>query len=301
MAAQLPPPSSTPGAPPIDWWARYAPWRHIAEPGFWIVFMVTQAAFNTVVVWMDIDRAGLNFQRWQPAVWEWSSNLVLLALVPAVIAFERRYPLMLGTIRKNLPWHVLATVPYSLVHVGAMVAIRKAVYATQGMHYGFGGALYTELLYEFIKDFRSWFGVILIVAFYRLVVRRLQGEAKLLDAPDEGAPVESIDRPERFLVKKLGKEYLLPAAEVEWLQAWGNYVNLRVRSRDHPLRSTMGEIESRLDPQRFVRVHRSFIVNLDYIIEIEPQESGDAKAKMKDGTSVPVSRRYRDNLRRIAA
>lgn len=294
-----PPPS--PAIPPTDWWARYEPWRHIAEPGFWIVYMVTQAAFNTIVVWIDVDRIGLNFQPWKPAVWEWSSNLVLLALVPAVIAFERRFPLMLGHLRRNLPWHILATVPYSLAHVGAMVAIRKLAYWTQGQRYGFGGELSTELFYEFIKDFRSWFGVILIVAFYRLLVRRLQGEAKLLDAPDEGAPVEPIDRPARFLVKKLGKEYLLPAAEVEWLQAWGNYVNLRVRGRDHPLRSTMGEIESRLDPARFVRVHRSFFVNLDYIAEIEPQESGDAKAKMKDGATVPVSRRYRDNLRRVAA
>ena len=128
------------------------------------------------------------------------------------------------------------------------------------------------------------------MALYRLLLLRLQGEASLLDAPDDGPQVEPVERPERFLVRKLGKEYLLPAAEVEWLQAWGNYVNLRVRAHDYPLRATMASIEARLDPARFVRVHRSYIVNLDYVQEIEPLDSGDARARMREGGQVPVSR-----------
>ena len=170
----------------------------------------------------------------------------------------------------------------------------------QGESYGFGDWP-RELAYEYIKDFRSYFAVLLIVVFYELLLLRLQGEARLLTAPDAGPPVDPIERPERFLVRKLGKEFLLPAAEIEWLQAWGNYVNLRVRSRDYPLRSTMAAIETRLDPARFVRVHRSYIVNLDCIQEIEPLESGDARAKMRDGGFVPVSRRYRDELRKRAS
>ena len=53
------------------------------------------------------------------------------------------------------------------------------------------------------------------------------------------------------------------------------------------------------EPRHVARSHRSFFVNLDYVMEIDPQESGDAKAKMQDSTSVPVSRRYRENLRRV--
>ena len=283
-----------------DWLARYQPWRPVVEPGFWIVFFCLQAAANSLVVWMDIGRVKLNFAAWEPVAWEWSSNLVLLALVPAVIAFERRFPLALRTLRKNLRWHLLATIPFSLIHVLAMVVLRKMIYVLQGEVYGFANWP-RELVYEYIKDFRSYFGVLLIVVFYRLLLLRLQGEASLLTEPDAGPPVEPIERPERFLVRKLGKEFLLPAAEVEWLQAWGNYVNLRVRSRDYPLRSTMAAIETRLDPTRFVRVHRSYIVNLDCIQEIEPLDSGDARAKMRDGGFVPVSRRYRDELRKRAS
>ena len=74
-------------------------------------------------------------------------------------------------------------------------------------------------------------------------------------------------------------------------------MNLRVRGRDYPLRTTMAAIEERLDPARFVRVHRSYLVNLDYLAEIEPLDTGDARLKLRDGAQVPCSRRYRAQLR----
>ena len=126
---------------------------------------------------------------------------------------------------------------------------------------------------------------------------RWQGEARLLSAPDEGPPVEPVERPERFLVRKVGKEFLLNAREIEWLQAAGNYVNLHVHGRDYPLRTTMAAIEERLDPARFVRVHRSYFVNLDFLAEIEPLDTGDARLKLRDGAAIPCSRRYRAQLR----
>ena len=59
----------------------------------------------------------------------------------------------------------------------------------------------------------------------------------------------------------------------------------------------MAGIEERLDPARFVRVHRGYFVNLDYLVEIEPLETGDARLQMRDGTRLPCSRRYRAALR----
>ena len=153
------------------------------------------------------------------------------------------------------------------------------------------------MLYEYSKDVRTFIGMVLLIHGYRLLVLRLQGEASLLDAPDAGPPVEPVERPERFLVRKLGREFLISVADVEWLQASGNYVNLHLRGRDYPLRSTIAGIEAKLDPDRFVRVHRSYIVNLDRITSIEPLESGDARIHLGDGSAVPCSRRYRQALR----
>jgi hypothetical protein len=217
-------------------------------------------------------------------------------LVPAIIAFERRVPLYFGVLRRNLPWHLIASIVVSLIHVGGMVGLRMAIYAAHGWQYRFGNWP-RELVYEYLKDGRSYLQILLIVLGYRLLVWRVQGEARLLEAPDAGPAIEPIERPDRFLVKKLGKEFLLPASEIESLQAMGNYVNLRVRGRDYPLRTTMATIETRLDPARFVRVHRSYIVNLDQVSEIEPTDGGDARIRMKDGSVVPCSRRYREDLR----
>jgi DNA-binding LytR/AlgR family response regulator len=59
----------------------------------------------------------------------------------------------------------------------------------------------------------------------------------------------------------------------------------------------MTAIQDRLDPERFVRVHRSYIVNIEFLTQIEPLESGDARLLLKDGTRIPCSRRYRNALR----
>jgi DNA-binding LytR/AlgR family response regulator len=106
-----------------------------------------------------------------------------------------------------------------------------------------------------------------------------------------------VERPERFLVRKLGREFLVAAADIEWLQAAGNYVNLRVRGHDYPLRSTIAGIGERLDPARFARIHRSYIVNLDQVASIEPLDTGDARVHLRDGGVLPCSRRQREALR----
>jgi hypothetical protein len=276
---------------------RYLPWRRLVEAGFWVVFMLVTATFNSIVVLLDVERAHLDFATWEPVTWEWSSSLALLALVPAVVAFEKWAPLQFGSLRRNLPKHVLASIIFSVLHVGAMVAMRKGVYAAMGGYYYDFGNWPKELGYEYLKDWRTYASILTTVFLYRLLLLRLQGEARLLDAPDEGAPLEPVERPERFLVRKLGKEFLVAANDIEWLQAASNYVNLHVRGRDYPLRSTMAALEPRLDPSRFVRVHRSYMVNLDCLSEIEPLESGDARLRMRDGSSVPCSRRYRPALR----
>ena len=278
---------------------RYQPWRRSVETGFWVIQYVLSALANSITVNMDVRRLHLGFSAWQPVVWETSSAAVALALVPAVAWFTRRYPLRLDDWRRLLALHLLGSLAWSMLHVAGMVALRKLAYASVGDSYDFG-PWWREFGYEYLKDVRSYAGVVLTIEGYRLLLRRLQGEAMLLSLPDEGPPVEPVDRPERFLVRKLGREFLIAADDIEWLQASGNYVNLRVRDHDYPLRSTLGGIEAKLDPARFTRVHRSYMVNLDRIASIEPLETGDARVHMQDGAKLPCSRTYRADLRQRA-
>ena len=293
---------TTPNSRPASAWDRYQPWRRPVEIGYWVVGYAISAATNSATALMDVRRAGLDFAAWEPVVWEWSSILVMLALVPALVWFTRRVPMHLDTWRRALPLHLAASVVWSLLHVTGMVALRKLAYTTQGSVYDFG-EWPREFGYEYLKDIRSYAGMVTTIEVYRWLLRRLQGEASILAHADDastpalGNVASMADRPERFLVRKLGKEFLVAASDVEWIQAADNYVNLHVRGRDYPLRATMASIEQQFDPARFVRVHRSYMVNLDCIGEIEPLDTGDARIVMRDGYSIPCSRRHRDALR----
>lgn len=276
---------------------RYLPWRRWVEAGFWVAMIGANCVGNSITTVMDFRRGGSSIQAWEPVVWEASSGLMwLLVLLPAIAWYTRRFPFQWGNWRRQLAGYVGASVAVCLVHVLGMVALRIAAYRTQGMGYDFG-PWPRELFYEYLKDVRSFVYIVVTMEGYRMLLRRWQGEASLLDAPDEGPPVEPLDRPERFLVRKLGREFLVAANDIEWLQASGNYVNLRVRGHDYPLRSTIAGIEGKLDPSRFARIHRSYIVNLDQVASIEPLDTGDARIHLKDATALPCSRRYRTDLR----
>ncbi|SEL01221.1 LytTr DNA-binding domain-containing protein [Roseateles sp. YR242] len=122
-------------------------------------------------------------------------------------------------------------------------------------------------------------------------------------APSTAAPSTQppAARPERLLVKKLGTEFLLPVAEIEWVQACGNYVNLHRQGHDYPLRSSLAAFDQRLDPAQFVRVHRSYLVRISIIEAIEPTEAGDAQLRLQGGRRLPCSRTYLEDLRQRIA
>ena len=287
---------------------RYQPYKRFAEIGFWVVVLGSQVAFNSVVTWIDLGRGANGSLFWEPWAWELTSNFAVGLLIPCLVAFERRFPLTLATVPRNVGIHLLGSVVFCLAHVALTQAMRQAVYAGMGAVYS-PGPWFVILAYEYLKDVRSYAMILVAVLSYRFVMLRLQGEARVLDAPEapeppqgeplSPAPAQSPSlgvRPERFLVRKLRKEFLIAAGDIDWLQAQGNYVGLRVNGHDYLLRSTLADFLEQLDPGRFVRVHRSYAVNLDHITEIEPLDSGDARLRMKDGSVVPCSRRYRDAL-----
>lgn len=281
-----------------DFWSRHLPWRLPFEIAVWVLVFGASAAANTAVTLIDAGRHGRVLETWEPVTWEFSSALVSLLLVPALLWLCERWPLHADTWLRRLPLYVLASVAWSLLHVAGMVLLRMAVYAFMGGSYSFDWNV--GLPYEYLKDVRTFALIVSIAHAYSWLWRRLQGEAHLLGRPDPGIPVpptERTGRPERFLVRKLGREFLVAADDIEWLQASGNYVNLHLAGRTYPLRSTLAGIEAKLDPDRFVRIHRSFMVKLDQVESVEPLDSGDARVHLRGGDVLPCSRRHRDALR----
>lgn len=104
---------------------------------------------------------------------------------------------------------------------------------------------------------------------------------------------------ERLAVRVGGRILFVRATDVDWIAAEGNYARLHVGKESHLIRETMSTLESRLDPTRFVRIHRSTIVNSDRITQLEPLFQGDFVVVLQDGTRLPSSRAYRERLRRF--
>ena len=108
---------------------------------------------------------------------------------------------------------------------------------------------------------------------------------------DDGTP--SI---ERFTVRGRKRIYFVDAADVQWIESEGDYVALHDGEDAHLVRKTMKELEERLDPDCFLRIHRSYIVNTDYVEELRPMDHGTYRLIMTAGTPLKSSRGYSDNV-----
>ena len=117
--------------------------------------------------------------------------------------------------------------------------------------------------------------------------RSKSGSGKSLAAP----------RPlSRLIVKSAGRVFFIRAEEIDWIEAEGYYARLHVGGKSHLLRETLTNLESQLDQNRFLRIHRSTIVNLERIRELQTQSHGEFTVVLNDGAQLKLSRGYRDRL-----
>ena len=129
----------------------------------------------------------------------------------------------------------------------------------------------------------------------RLERQRAGDLGKRLLAMVQDLKPESTQAPDRLVIKSGGRIFFIRADEIDWVDAAGNYVRLHVKGEAYLFRETMSAMEARLDPGRFVRIHRSHIVNADRIKELQPG-SGDHSVILRSGVKLPLSRGYKDRL-----
>jgi two-component system LytT family response regulator len=101
----------------------------------------------------------------------------------------------------------------------------------------------------------------------------------------------------RIVFKSKGRILFLPVSEICWIGAEENYVRICTQSETHLLRETMAHIEEKLDPNTFLRVHRSSIVNLQYVKEVRPEVDGEYGVFLLNGQKISMSRSYRSRIK----
>jgi hypothetical protein len=263
-----------------------------------LVLLVGWFCINVVVLatnhLMEHQRQGHHLAPWEAFCWEISSCVMLLSLIPLGLWISDRWLARLE-FKQWLVAHVLATLPLSVLHIVGMVSIRHIWYYLMDSHYRFGNVP-LEFFYEYRKDAQAYLTLALVIGGYRFIVRRLQGEASYLADSAESESAEPESPPERLLIKKLGREFLIHTRDIEWIEASGNYANLHIKDTVYPMRITMDKLEKLL-PSNFARIHRSTIVNLEQIREIQALDTGDYQVTLLNQKNFTMSRRYRDSFK----
>jgi hypothetical protein len=251
-----------------------------SDATFLVIFVLFSAAVVAVDVFTvahDRAEAGRPVALWEPAVWDISSVLVLTALVPALMAFARRFPPTPPPRFGWLAWHLALGLGFSLIHVVGMGVLRWAAYAVAGEAYDPLGPL-GDWPYELRKDALVYGGVVACYLIWR-------GSPPVSgQAATSATPIEVRDGARRLFV---------PVAEILWVEAAGNYVELHAGAGPVLHRASLREMERRLADAGFVRIHRSRLVRRAAIAAVETRASGDFTVQLVTGETLAGSRRFR--------
>lgn len=221
------------------------------------------------------------------------------ALTAPILVFLRRFSLLRVGWSKFLLINLFSAIPIVFVQLGIYVLISSGLPGTSGR-----GLLE---LYELVvvEEFQSSFLVYVVLV---AVVTGYDRFFKVSDAnTNTNHDTDSLHTPasqngnsgsflRRIPVKDNGRITLVDSADIDWVEAYGNYVFLHVPGRRHIVRETMTAMEKKLDPKRFVRIRRSAIVQIDRIDELRARINGEFDVVLKNGTVLPSTRRYRKNL-----
>jgi two-component system LytT family response regulator len=115
----------------------------------------------------------------------------------------------------------------------------------------------------------------------------------LIDTMDRSSSYVS-----RVIVKQSGRVLFIDVKDIDWIEAAGNYVEIHSRDKSYLIRETMNNMDQKLDPDQFSRIHRSTIVNIDRVQELQSWFHGDYQVLLESGTKLTMSRNYRDLLDR---
>lgn len=260
--------------------------QKIIEVMFWPFFGLFVYIINVFVLLTDVKRFGGEYDFWVILVNEGTGSLSFMLTVPLIISWMDRFPFQ----KKKLPTvfaaHFMGSFLYCIVFVGLLTIMRIMTYEMDGRVYKVPGDFFFYFGYEYTKYLVGYLITISIITGYRYYLAdRLSKTAFMSGA-----------RTNKLLVKTREGEELVDRDSVDWLQAASNYVSLHLEDKEYLVRTTLNKMEKKLVGGSFVRVHRSFIVNIERIKKITPTESGDFRIHLVTGADIPLSRRFRENL-----
>lgn len=235
---------------------------------------------------LERDQSGIGKDDFRLISEQVTSALAVLVMVLFVVRWLRLFPLRRAAWAPAVIGHTLGSVLFALGHHLLMILQRLPWYAANGIEYRWREPFLGNLVTEYQKDIKIYFGIILVVTAYDLY-RRTRPRA-IVPAAD------------RLVVSTGTAERVLMVADIESLEAARNYVAVHADGREYIVRDSISALERRLPVGAFARTHRSHVVNLAKVREIRNDEARQFVV-LESGRLVPLGRSHRERFRAVVS
>ncbi|HEV2596239.1 MAG TPA: LytTR family DNA-binding domain-containing protein [Sphingomicrobium sp.] len=238
---------------------------------------------NVFTAMHDAAERGVRLAIWEPAIWESTSFLAMLLACGIAYAALRLAPPSRGPFWKFAFVHVAATLVFSSIHVLVMNALRVAIYWVVGHHYPFGES---GFFYEYGKDVVGYVIIATIFWFF---------------TTESETPAVATSTPRTIDIRDGKKLLRVPTQHIAAVRAAGNYVEYILVDDRRPLaRQSLSSAQCELGDAGFVRTHRCWLVNLQFVRGFHALGAGDCEITLEGGLKVPLSRRFPAARARLA-
>jgi DNA-binding LytR/AlgR family response regulator len=273
----------------------YDTWKsRLLEIAFWPVAIGFFWTLDTFTKLQDRARTGVGPDDFRLITEQATSAAAALGMVLFVSWWTRRFELDLGRPLRSGVALIAGSVLFAAGHYALIVLFRILVFYFAGRQYGHAQSHLENLLFEFQKDIKIFLSMVAIMGVYRHF--RAAGPAASVGDPE---PASADTAMSKLLVQTGRGERVLDAAQIDYLQAARNYVSVHADGQEFVVRETLGNLENSLPDSRFVRTHRSYVVNIDRVTEIRPTDSGAWRVLLSSGADVPLSRSYRGPFKEL--
>jgi hypothetical protein len=251
------------------------------EAAGWVVLVTVLWGTDLLVKISERNQTGIGKDDFFLISEQVTSAVAVLVMILFVIRWLELFPLRRAAWPQAVIGHTAGTVLFAFGHYALMVALRMAWYQINDHHFVWRDPFVANLIVEYQKDIKIYFGIVIIATAYQMYRRSRS-------AP---APQPS----NRIIVQTGSGESVLRFEQIDYLEAARNYVAVHAEGREYLTRDTMANVTGRLSGGPFARTHRSFIVNVDKVSDIRTVDSKQ-RVFLVNGKDVPLSRSFRDQF-----
>lgn len=261
--------------------------RRFGEVAFFVVLVALLWTVDTLTKFSQLRFFGATPDSFRLIAEQVTSAVVVLLLVPCVAWWLERFPLRRDRAASAIAGLAIGSVLFAIVHYFLMIGLRMLIYPLAGETYIFSDFWFRNLVIEYQKDLKIYFGIVAIITGYRYYREH------------KSRPPNATVGADRLIVQTGKGETIIRRDDIESLEAARNYVTVSTGNRDYLVRNTLSKLEQQLAPGQIVRTHRSYLVNVDKVDEILSTDSGGHQIRLRSGKTIPLSRGYRDEFRSL--